>query len=46
MLKVITPAGSWERRTPEQVKIDGVKLKEAIDFAIASEGKGRESGTG
>jgi CubicO group peptidase (beta-lactamase class C family) len=30
---------NWERRTPEQAKIDGVKLKEAIDFAIASESK-------
>lgn len=36
-------AGSWERRTPEQVKIDGVKLKEAIDFAISSEAKGPRS---
>jgi CubicO group peptidase (beta-lactamase class C family) len=33
------PADSWERRTPEQAKIDGVKLKEAIDFAIANESK-------
>ena len=23
---------SWEHRTPEQAKIDGAKLKEAIDF--------------
>ncbi|MEQ1922981.1 MAG: serine hydrolase [Pyrinomonadaceae bacterium] len=37
------PSGSWERRTPEQVKIDAVKLKEAIDFAIASESKGPRS---
>ncbi len=31
------PAGDWERRTPQQAKIDAAKLKEAIDFAIASE---------
>lgn len=35
----IPPASSWERRTPEQVKFDGAKLKEAVDFAIASESK-------
>ncbi|MFT3743155.1 MAG: serine hydrolase [Pyrinomonadaceae bacterium] len=39
----IPPAGSWERRTPDQAKIDPVKLKEAIDFAIASEAKGVRS---
>jgi CubicO group peptidase (beta-lactamase class C family) len=39
----IPPAGSWERRTPEQAKIDSAKLKEAIDFAIASEAKGPRS---
>ena len=33
------PPGSWERRTPEQARIDPAKLKEAIDFAIASESK-------
>ncbi len=32
-------AVSWERRTPEQAKMDAAKLKEAIDFAIASEAK-------
>lgn len=37
------PAGTWERRTPEQAKFDPVKLKEAIDFAIASEAKGPRS---
>ena len=31
--------GEWERRKPEQVKIDSAKLKEAIDFAVASEAK-------
>lgn len=31
--------GNWERRTPERLKIDPVKLKEAIDFAVASESK-------
>ena len=33
------PAGSWERRTPQQSKLDPAKLKEAVDFAIASESK-------
>jgi CubicO group peptidase (beta-lactamase class C family) len=33
------PANNWERRTPEQAKIDPVKLKEAIDFAVANESK-------
>ncbi|MCU1288318.1 MAG: class beta-lactamase-related serine hydrolase [Acidobacteria bacterium] len=34
------PAGdAWERRTPQQSKIDAGKLKEAIDFAVASESK-------
>ncbi|HEX8287234.1 MAG TPA: serine hydrolase [Pyrinomonadaceae bacterium] len=30
---------NWERRTPQQAKIDAAKLKEAIDFAVASESK-------
>ena len=29
----------WEIKTPEQAKFSGAKLKEAIDFAIASEAK-------
>lgn len=33
------PAGSWDRRTPEQARLDAAKLKEAVDFAIASESK-------
>jgi CubicO group peptidase (beta-lactamase class C family) len=33
------PAGEWERRTPEQQNIDPALLKEALDFAIASESK-------
>ncbi len=33
------PAGSWERRTPQQSRLDAAKLKEAVDFAIASESK-------
>ncbi len=33
------PAGEWERRTPEQARMDAAKLKEAVDFAIASESK-------
>ncbi len=32
-------ADNWERRAPEQAKLDPVKLKEAIDFAISSESK-------
>src|SRR3982750_877611 len=32
-------ASQWERRTPEQAKIDPTKLTEAIDFAIANEAK-------
>jgi CubicO group peptidase (beta-lactamase class C family) len=33
------PSGSWERRTPQQSNLDPAKLKEAVDFAIASESK-------
>lgn len=33
------PAGDWARRPPEQVKMDAARLKEAIDFAVASEAK-------
>ncbi len=32
-------AGDWERRAPERVKMDAVKLKEAIDFAVQNESK-------
>jgi hypothetical protein len=39
----VPPVDNWERRTPEQAKFDPVKLKEAIDFAIASEAKGPRS---
>lgn len=35
----VPPAGTWERRTPEKAKFDPAKLKEAVDFAIASEAK-------
>ena len=35
--------GQWERRTPEQAKMDPSKLKEAIDFAIANETKAPRS---
>jgi hypothetical protein len=31
----VPPAGNWERRTPQQAKFDPVKLREAVDFAIA-----------
>jgi CubicO group peptidase (beta-lactamase class C family) len=31
------PRGDWERRTPEQMKIDPAALKAAVDFSIASE---------
>jgi CubicO group peptidase (beta-lactamase class C family) len=30
---------AWQRRTPDQAKINADKLKEAIDFAVASESK-------
>ncbi len=34
------PAGDgWERRTAEQAKMDAGRLKEAVDFAVASESK-------
>jgi CubicO group peptidase (beta-lactamase class C family) len=36
-------ADSWEKRTPEQAKFDPTLLKDAIDFAIASEAKGPRS---
>ena len=39
----VPPAGTWERKTPEQAKIDPTKLKEAIDFAIGSEAKAPRS---
>jgi len=32
-------ADNWERRTPAQAKLDDVKLKEAVDFAVQSESK-------
>jgi CubicO group peptidase (beta-lactamase class C family) len=35
----IPHSGSWERRTPEQAKLDPARLKEAIDYAIANESK-------
>jgi CubicO group peptidase (beta-lactamase class C family) len=31
------PSGSWERRPPEELKVNSNKLKEAIDFAILTE---------
>lgn len=30
---------NWERRTPEQSRMDAAKLKEAVDFAVANESK-------
>lgn len=30
---------AWQRRTPDQAKINADKLKEAIDFAVANESK-------
>ena len=34
------PAGNdWQKHTPEQAKMDAVKLKEAVDFAVANEAK-------
>lgn len=35
----VPSAGTWERRTPEQAKFDPLKLKDAIDFAAASESR-------
>ena len=35
----VPPAGTWERRAPEQAKLDPTRLKEAVDFAILSESK-------
>ncbi len=35
----VPPAGTWTRRTPEQARMDAVKLKEAVEFAIANESK-------
>ncbi|MEP6848043.1 MAG: serine hydrolase [Acidobacteriota bacterium] len=37
------PPGQWERRAPENADLDSAKLKEAIDFAIASEAKAPRS---
>ena len=33
------PADQWERRTPQQAGMDAARLREAIDFAVASESK-------
>jgi len=33
----VPPSGGWERRSPESLRFDPVKLKEAVDFAVASE---------
>ena len=35
----VPPVGAWDRRTPEQSKLYAAKLKEAVEFAIASESK-------
>jgi Beta-lactamase class C and other penicillin binding proteins len=32
-------ASVWQRRTPEEAKMDAAKLKEAIDFAVRNESK-------
>ncbi len=38
--KIYFPAGdNWERRTPEQARFNSTLLKEAVDFAVASEAK-------
>lgn len=37
------PSDRWERKTPEQAKLDAVKLKEAIDFAMANEARASRS---
>jgi len=37
------PSGNWEKSTPVQMGFDPQKLKDAIDFAIASETKNPRS---
>jgi CubicO group peptidase (beta-lactamase class C family) len=39
----VPAADSWQKRSPQQAKFDAVKLKEAIDFAVASEAKSPRS---
>ncbi|HEX8336420.1 MAG TPA: serine hydrolase [Pyrinomonadaceae bacterium] len=33
------PAEQWERRSPQQVRMDAARLRDAIDFAVANESK-------
>ncbi|MGD9588611.1 MAG: serine hydrolase domain-containing protein [Pyrinomonadaceae bacterium] len=35
----VPPPGNWEKRTAQQANLDPVKLKEAVDFAVASENR-------
>ena len=35
----VPTSSSWERRSPEQARLDPARLKEAVDFAIANESK-------
>jgi CubicO group peptidase (beta-lactamase class C family) len=35
----VPPRGGWERRAPEQARMNSAKLKEAVDFAKASESR-------
>lgn len=35
----LPPAGSWERRAPEQVGMDPAALRAAVEFALASESR-------
>ncbi len=39
----VPSVANWERRTAEQTRIDAATLKEAIDFAIASEARAPRS---
>jgi len=39
----VPPSGNWERRTPEQAKLDPARLAAAIEFAKASEAAGPRS---
>jgi CubicO group peptidase (beta-lactamase class C family) len=39
----VPPSGTWDKRTPAQVKMDAGKLAEAIEFAKASEAKAPRS---
>src|SRR5438105_9717008 len=37
--QIYYPDANWQRKPPAEVGMDAARLKEAVDFAIASEGK-------